>query len=132
MKRMLGIVLSAGLVASAGLYGATAASASGPAGSAALPKGLHAQRVCGNVAAGRAHCMSLVMVDASGKAYTSTTPNVSGFGPADLQDAYKLPSSDHGKGMTVGIVDAFDNPNVEADLQVYRNNFGLPKCTTSN
>ncbi len=124
MKRLLGIVLSAGLAVSAGLYGATGASASPHA-----PR-LHPQRVCADVAPGLAHCMSFVMVDSTGKPYAS--PQVSGYGPADLQDAYKLPSSDHGQGMTVGIVDAFDDPNAEADLQVYRSNFGLPKCNTQN
>src|SRR2546429_6902891 len=40
------------------------------------------------------------------------TPNAlpSGFGPADLQSAYKLPSGG-GAGQTVAIVDAFSNPN---------------------
>jgi len=56
----------------------------------------------------------------------------SGYGPADLQDAYKLPSATKGAGMTVALVDAYDNPNAEADLQVYRSNFGLPKCNTAN
>ena len=31
-----------------------------------------------------------------------------------------------------GIVDAFDNPKVEADLAVYRATWGLPPCTTAN
>jgi subtilase family serine protease len=126
MKRLLGIALSAGLVASAGLYGAASAGAA----SSGLPNGLHAQPVCAEVRPGFAHCMSFVLATANGKAFTS--PQVNGFGPADLQDAYKLPSSTKGKGMTVGIVDAYDNPNVEADLQVYRAQFGLPKCDSSN
>src|SRR5262249_56275341 len=37
-----------------------------------------------------------------------------------------------GAGRTVGIVDAFDAPNAEADLAVYRATFGLPPCTTAN
>jgi subtilase family serine protease len=32
----------------------------------------------------------------------------------------------------VGIVDAFDDPNAESDLSVYRSTFGLPACTTAN
>jgi subtilase family serine protease len=54
-----------------------------------------------------------------------------GFGPADLQSAYALPSG-NGAGQTVAIVDAFDNPNVESDLATYRSTFGLPACTTAN
>jgi subtilase family serine protease len=30
------------------------------------------------------------------------------------------------------VVDAFDDPNAEADLGVYRSQFGLPPCTTAN
>src|SRR2546423_4261588 len=56
----------------------------------------------------------------------------SGIGPGDLQSAYKLPSGSGGAGQTVAISDAFDNPNAEADLAVYRSQFGLPPCTTAN
>src|SRR5439155_23071555 len=113
-----GLVVSATMFASASA-GATARHDAAPA---TTPK-LHAQRVCADVAPGLAHCMSFVMATANGVPFTS--PQVSGYGPADLQDAYKLPSNTNGSGMTVGIVDAFDNPNAEADLQVYRSNFGL-------
>jgi subtilase family serine protease len=37
-----------------------------------------------------------------------------------------------GNGVTVAIVDAFDDPNAESDLGVYRSQFGLPPCTTAN
>ncbi|MBD0735224.1 peptidase S8 [Streptomyces sp. CBMA29] len=55
----------------------------------------------------------------------------SGFGPADLQSAYALPSSG-GSGATVAIVDAYDDPNAEADLATYRSTYGLPACTADN
>ena len=54
-----------------------------------------------------------------------------GYSPADLRDAYKLPATG-GAGRTIAIVDAYDNPNAEADLAVYRQQFGLPDCTTAN
>ncbi len=54
-----------------------------------------------------------------------------GYGPADLHSAYNLPANG-GAGQTVAIVDAFDDPNAEADLAVYRAQFGLPACTTAN
>lgn len=56
----------------------------------------------------------------------------SGYGPADIQSAYALPSSTAGSGQTVGIVDAYDDPNAANDLNVYRAQYGLPACTTSN
>jgi hypothetical protein len=52
-------------------------------------------------------------------------PQVAGWGPSDLQAAYKLPSS-QGSGQIVAIVDAYDNPNVASDLAAYRSHFGLP------
>lgn len=54
-----------------------------------------------------------------------------GYGPSDLQSAYALPSGG-GSGQTVGIVDAYDDPNAEADLGVYRAKYNLPPCTTAN
>src|SRR5207253_9077469 len=55
----------------------------------------------------------------------------SGYGPADIQSAYKL-SSSAGAGTTVAIVDAYNDPTAESDLAVYRSQFGLPACTTAN
>ncbi len=62
----------------------------------------------------------------------SNTGGPAGYHPADLQSAYKLPSSSAGSGQTVAIVDAFDDPNAESDLSVYRSMFGLSACTTAN
>ncbi|HEY3631357.1 MAG TPA: carboxypeptidase regulatory-like domain-containing protein, partial [Jatrophihabitantaceae bacterium] len=55
-----------------------------------------------------------------------------GYGPADLQSAYRLPAGSAGAGQTVAIIDAYDDPSAEADLAVYRAQFGLPPCTTDN
>ena len=55
-------------------------------------------------------------------------PAGAGFGPADLQSAYDLPSSMAGAGETVAVVDAFDDPNAESDLATYRADWGLPAC----
>ncbi len=54
-----------------------------------------------------------------------------GFSPQNLRSAYKLPSTG-GSGQTVAIVDAFDDPNAEADLNVYRQEYGLGECTKAN
>jgi hypothetical protein len=55
-----------------------------------------------------------------------------GLHPADLTAAYQLPSSTRGVGQTVYIVDAYNYPNAESDLAVYRAQYGLPACTTAN
>ncbi|MDB5073035.1 MAG: peptidase [Candidatus Eremiobacteraeota bacterium] len=58
--------------------------------------------------------------------------SLAGLHPADLQDAYDLPSSTAGAGQVIGIAVAYDNPKLEADLAVYRATFGLPPCTSAN
>jgi subtilase family serine protease len=63
---------------------------------------------------------------------TSATPT--GYGPSDLQDAYGLAdaAASNGSGETIAIVDAYDDPNAEADLATYRSYYGLSACTTAN
>jgi len=59
---------------------------------------------------------------------------INGFQPCELQKAYNLTSfsTANGASSTVAIVDAYDDPNAEADLANYRSTFGLPACTTAN
>ncbi len=51
-----------------------------------------------------------------------------GFLAEELQSAYKLPEGG-GAGQTVVIVDAYDDPNAEADLKIYREKIKVPACT---
>jgi subtilase family serine protease len=57
-----------------------------------------------------------------------------GYFPTELRSAYGLTSAsaERGAGRTVAVVDAYDDPNAEADLAAYRERFGLPSCTASN
>ncbi len=68
---------------------------------------------------------------ASGLLAPLTTTAVTGYGPADIQAAYKLAGKTSG-GRTVAIVDAYNDPKAEADLAAYRSHFGLPACTKAN
>jgi hypothetical protein len=52
-----------------------------------------------------------------------------GYGPADLRSAYNIAQSS--TAATVAIIDAYDDPDAEADLAVYRQYYGLPACTTA-
>ena len=101
---------------------------------AQLPKHLD-KRVCGD-GGDSAACMAKVVTKPDGGSPLATTSYLYGYGPADLADAYKwpfAPSADWvGNGQTVAIVDAYDNPNAEADLSAYRAQFGLPACTSAN
>src|SRR6266851_2988910 len=54
----------------------------------------------------------------------------SGETPASLRAVYNLPST--GGGGVIAIVDAFDYPTAENDLNVFSTQFGLPACTTAN
>ncbi len=82
--------------------------------------------------AGWAHCDALIAKPGAG-GLTANAAGVgpAGFHPADLQAAYHLPTTG-GAGRTVGIVDAYGDPNAAKDLAVYRKTFGLRACTTAS
>ena len=71
--------------------------------------------VCpGPAAFGTVRCHSHVVTDKQGNPHASGGP--SGYGPAQFQTAYSLPSSTSGIGQTIGIVDAFDDPNARGGV----------------
>ncbi|MGC1381641.1 MAG: S53 family peptidase [Candidatus Baltobacteraceae bacterium] len=90
-----------------------------------------AARVCVAVSEGYARCLAWIRTDVHGMVRPDTP---SGYAPSDLQTAYNLTqySGSNGSGQTVAIVDAYDDPNAEADLGVYRAQYGLAACTTAN
>jgi hypothetical protein len=90
--------------------------------------------VCARVAkAGFATCLALVRTGLKGHiGLFGPDAAPTGYGPADLQSAYHLPSATAGSAVTVALVDAYDDPTAEADLQVYRKQYGLPVCDTAN
>ncbi len=102
----------------------------GQPASAAAPAARHpTARVCPDNG-GRLACLAIRQTDTIQPALAANVvPN--GFGPADLRSAYNLTSTGSA-AMTVAVIDAFDNPNAESDLAVYRSTFGLPACTTAN
>jgi N-acetylneuraminic acid mutarotase len=91
--------------------------------------------VCGAVKAGYSTCMAVMRTNVrhyKGLLPASAPPEADGYGPAQLRSAYDLPSATAGAGETVAIVDAYDDPTAEADLQVYRASYHLPVCDTAN
>ena len=61
----------------------------------------------------------------------STSPT--GLSPATIKSVYGFPTDlSAGAGQTIAIVDAYDNPTAESDLNVFSRQYGLPECTTAN
>ncbi|OIJ98779.1 hypothetical protein BIV25_12165 [Streptomyces sp. MUSC 14] len=90
------------------------------------------QHLCATAKPGEASCFAQRRTDIKQRlaaALAAATP--SGLSPANLHSAYNLPTS-AGSGMTVGIVDAYNDPNAESDLATYRSQFGLSACTKAN
>ncbi|MDI5970855.1 hypothetical protein POF50_016145 [Streptomyces sp. SL13] len=115
-------------------WGATAQAAGLPG-----PSGAHPYKtVCAGTAAGHAHCDALTRTDVRPvlESALGTTPaaTVGGYGPSNLQSAYNLAAAAAAKGAgeTVAVVDAYNDPNANSDLSVYRAQFGLPACTVAN
>jgi subtilase family serine protease len=55
--------------------------------------------------------------------------------PADLRSAYfpgEAPEAPASEPQTIALVDAYNDLSIEADLNVYATEFGLPPCTTAN
>ena len=116
----------AAMLLAIGVPGATAAPPSDPGAF-----GRSHRPVCGPAPRGAGRCLSEVVTDAQGDPLV--TPAPSGYGPADLQSAYGLADqAARPAAQTIAIVDAYDDPNAEADLAVYRSQYGLPPCTTAN
>lgn len=55
-----------------------------------------------------------------------------GLTPAQLASAYGYDPSASGAGQTVAIVDAFDDPKIEANLAKFDTQYGLAECTEAN
>ncbi len=54
-----------------------------------------------------------------------------GLDPATIKAIYNLNGAGTGSG-TIAIVDAYDSPTVQNDLNVFSTQYGLPQCSTAN
>jgi subtilase family serine protease len=76
---------------------------------------------------------SIYTPDNTSAASAPSGPPTSAFAPAQVRHAYGFDQvTNQGTGQTIGIVDAYDDPNAESDLGVFSAQFGLPACTSSN
>lgn len=73
----------------------------------------------------RAHTNHVILVRPN---FTGTSPT--GETPQSIEPVYNLPPA--GGTNVIAIVDAFDYPTAENDLNVFSQQFGLPPCTSAN
>jgi subtilase family serine protease len=73
-------------------------------------------------------CHARTRTDEFGRAAASSAPIPGSLTPADLRRAYAI-AAGGGRGMTVAVVAASDNPKAASDLAVYREQFHLTPCT---
>jgi len=64
---------------------------------------------------------------------TNASTGPRGMTPSTTRHAYGFDLvSNQGAGQVIGIVDAYDDPNIESDLGVFDSTFSLPTCTSGN
>ena len=109
------------------------------------------QSVCAAPAPGHASCLAQLLVaeTAAARAYThplgitrshlitaaKASEGAHGLRPQDLRGAYfpgEQADAPVPEPQTIALVDAYDDPNAEADLEVYDHEFSLPSCTEAN
>ncbi|MFB7776569.1 carboxypeptidase regulatory-like domain-containing protein [Streptomyces bauhiniae] len=128
----LRLVVAATLVALTGAILPSPAAAAEPTAAAPQAAKPSVEQVCNAPRPGHVGCLALRRNDVAGaRGVQPSAAAPGGFGPADLRSAYDLPA-DGGEGRIVALVVAYDDPSAESDLAVYRDQFGLPQCTSAN
>jgi subtilase family serine protease len=81
---------------------------------------------------GPLRCQSALRVDLPVVAQATAAHD--GLGPAEIRAAYNLAAAaaNRGGNQTVALVDAYDHPTIEQDMNTYRTFYGIPPCTTAN
>jgi hypothetical protein len=109
------------------------------------------QSACATPAPGHEACMAELLVPETPAARARTHPlgmtlaapiktadaaeGSDGLRPQDLRNAYfpgEAPDAPDSEPQTIAIVDAYNDPEAEADLRIYDEEFHLPECTTGN
>ncbi len=127
LRRTATALTLASALAAAALTSAGAASAQ-----SAAPAHDWASACAAAPAPDQAACLALVRTSVGHRPQAVFGPGAApvgvGYGPSSLQSAYKVPSSTAGSGETVAVVDAYDDPVAQTDLNAYRSAWGLPGC----
>jgi len=140
------------MMASAWVLLALALPTSAAGSVAPLPTSAYLTRpACPAPAPGHASCLAVELVPKSGEAIARTHPlgmtrdgpleapspknGADGVRPVDLRAAYfpgEFPEAPGSKPQTIALVDAYNDPEAEADLGVYDKEFGVAACTEAN
>ena len=116
------LMVSVLMVSAVGANGAAASSGAGPA--TAGQQGEYP--VCGNPGNDRARCYVHVSRTGGG-VRPDATASPTGLDPATIKSVYGFPTGlSAGTGETIAIVDAYDDPTVFNDLNVFSQQYGLP------
>jgi subtilase family serine protease len=81
-----------------------------------------------------ASCLVLIRTGLAAHAqsfFGRKAPTGDGYGPANLQSAYNLPSKTAGSGESVAVIDAYNDPDAAANLATYRSAWGQAACNTT-
>jgi hypothetical protein len=143
--RRIGLTVAAGLtlVAAVAASAPTAIAAGGGAlqGTGTVHHGANGEEDVNSCAVpaqpGYAYCHAHFRIDAVARNASPSRPgqpvspnaigNNGGYDPSFLRSAYNLDVSG-GSGLTVAIVDAYDDPNAASNLATYRSYWNLPAC----
>jgi subtilase family serine protease len=121
VKRLLVIAATTALASGSGLA-ATALAA--PSQSGVTHRNVHVCATPSTVGVASCHAIRHdTLRDGKPVAPAATTP--AGYGPAALHSAYNLPNAPTSGTPTIAIVDAYDLPSAQNDLNVYRGQYGL-------
>jgi len=80
--------------------------------------------VCDSAESSGVRCHARVIVDDNNKPLAQTAP--SGYGPTQYLAAYGISGSATSTLPIIAIVDAYDDANIQADLNTYNSTMGLP------
>lgn len=149
--RLLVSTISIALITLIALLGASASALAVPPAAE-----YHALPVCHAPVPGHAGCLALALAPRTAAARLRTRPLGDPRGaavgmaasaetcarvypacltPENLNDAYfagEKPEAPSSEPQTIALVDAFDDPNIAADLKVYDEEFNLPSCTEAD
>ncbi|HTW06423.1 MAG TPA: IPT/TIG domain-containing protein [Acidimicrobiales bacterium] len=100
------------------------------------------QPVCPSPGPGRAACLAVRRIEVSrgtqgAEAYVAgagplDTGANGGLSPADLASAYSYSPTATGQNQTVALVDAYNDPDINGDLQQFDAQYALLPCSTSD